>query len=440
MKGNHLRLATISFISLLLFNVTSVFSQSPFKISGEIRTRGEGRDNADFNSERLDGTVFVLQRTRLGIAREFENGIDVFVQIQDSRLWGEEGSGQTALKAADLHQAYFEADRIVGLPIRARIGRQILSFGSERLIGKSDWNNMGRAFDAARIIIGDDMQDLNLWLAQVRDFNAPAIGRNQEFGGAYFSSKKLLPGVVEAYSLFFFDERNYDSLTDLDVPIERSESGSNHLTLWTFGGRAKAMLLKSWQFEIEGAYQLGNRGPLDIRAYGIALESSYIFPAKWQPGLFAGYTFGSGDGNSKDTKVGTFTYLFPTGHDHNGAMDYASWSNISALHFAFMLQPAKNFDLGAKLFFLSLADDNDAFYRVGGYQVGSPAEIFRLAVPGAATAVGKEIDFFAKLLFRERINILFGVSRFFVGEFLEDTGGLRADDSYFGYFSLSMVF
>jgi hypothetical protein len=429
----------IIFFSHFLLSL-SALCQAPYKISGEIRTRIEGRDNADFNSERLDGAIFVLNRMRIGISREFEHGVNVFVQLQDSRLWGEEGSSLGALDAIDLHQAYFEIENVAGLPVDVRIGRQEFAFGSERLIGKFDWHNTGRAFDAARIIVGPETQNLHLWMAQVRDFNAPAIGRNQEFGGAYFSSQKILPGTFDAYALFFFDERNYNALADLDVPVERSEAGSKHLTLWTFGGRLETTPAQNWQVEIEGTYQLGNRGPLDIRAYGYAVESEYSFAAIAKPKLLAGYTFGSGDSNRNDSKIETFSNLFPDRHSFLGAMDYASWSNISAFYFGGAIQPSKDFEIGVKFYFISLSDDDDALYKAEGYRTGSPAEIFRTAVPGAGTEVGKEIDVFAKFVYRDRINVACGFSSFFVGKFLENTGGLRADDSYFGYFSLSVGF
>ncbi|MFQ5633283.1 MAG: alginate export family protein [bacterium] len=294
--------SSIIFLAFIYFTQPAL-SQTRFTISGELRSRVEGRDNADFNSERLDGTLFVLNRVRVGFFREWENGIDVFVQLQDSRLWGEEGSSLTAL-----------------------------------------------------------------------------------------------------------------------------------------GSRAKTKLLDRLDLEIEGTYQLGNRGPLNVRAFGFAVESKYTLPSKMRSTALAGYTYGSGDSNSNDAKLETFSNFFPDAHSYLGKMDYVGWSNISAFYFGGAVQPARHFEIGARAYFFALADGNDAFYRAEGYRIGSPAEIYRSAVAGVGTDVGREVDLFAKFLYRDRIDLTFGFSSFFVGKFLENTGGLRADDSFFGYFSVAVNF
>ena len=36
-------------------------------------------------------------------------------------------------------------------PLTLKVGRQILSYGDERLIGAFDWNNFGRTFDAVKL-------------------------------------------------------------------------------------------------------------------------------------------------------------------------------------------------------------------------------------------------------------------------------------------------
>lgn len=80
------------FATFLAAGIFHASAQESCKISGELRMRSEGRDNADFNSKRLDGTVQVFNRLRLGVYPKLERGILVFAQLQDSRIWGEAGS------------------------------------------------------------------------------------------------------------------------------------------------------------------------------------------------------------------------------------------------------------------------------------------------------------------------------------------------------------
>ena len=425
--------------SICILPATAI-AQNPVELSGEMRSRAEGRENADFNSDRLDGALFVLNRMRLDISRDLHEDIRLLVQIQDSRIWGEEGGSLASLSNFDLHQGYFQVDHIANLPLRIRIGRQELAFGSGRLMGAYDWHNIGRAFDAATISLGDSLQQVNLWVAQVRDQNAPKIARNQEFAGVYYSNRKRLPDLIEGYALLFYDWRNFDSLSDLDVPVKKSEKGTNHLALWTIGTRFQSSKTRSFVVEAEGAYQIGDRGPEDIRAFALAFRGDLKLDAKYSPTLGVGYTYGSGDDDRKDLRVETFTSLFPDVHNHLGDLDYASWSNISAYEASLEMHPAKSLSFKAQILHLRIATDNDAWYRAGGYLVGSPAEIYRTAVPGAGKTVGNEIDLGLTFLYRDQLSIRAGLSAFFVGEFIDNTGGLRADDSYWGFLETSIRF
>jgi hypothetical protein len=363
----------------------------------------------------------------------------VFAQLQDSRIWGEEGSSLTPLNAVDLHQAYLEIARPARLPFSIRLGRQQLSFGNERLVGSYDWDNVGRAFDALNVRFGNDEQKLNLWLAQTRDHNAPTVARNQEFGGAYFSSSRLLPPIFDAYVLVLHDARNFESVANPADPGDQDEPKTT-LTLYTIGARLSSQSARRFHYDLEGAYQTGQRGFRDISAYGMALYIGHTWEQRWRPSIHAGYVFGSGDRDPNDEKSETFSNLFPDAHRHLGTMDYASWSNISAAHIGAQFSPKENFSCGGNWHWLSLAGEHDAWYRAGGFNIGTPQEVYRRAVPGAGKNLGNDIDLYASYIYREHLGLQLGVSKFFAGEFVKNTGGLRADDSIFGYLSVAIKF
>ncbi len=427
------------FALVILFSVYSIHAQETFKLSGELRMRAEVRDNADFNSDRLDGAAQVFNRIRFGVARKFEHSLQVFVQLQDSRIWGEEGSSLNALNSVDLHQAHLQIDKPIGLPFDIRLGRQQLSFGNERLVGKYDWHNVGRAFDAMNVQWGSEQQRLNLWLAQVRDHTTPAVARNQEFAGAYFISQRLLPITIDTYWLLLYDARNFESIANPATP-GRQDEPSETLTIHTLGLRLSRASGRYLQFDLEGAYQFGARGFQDLHAYGFALETSYTFGSKWRPMLRAGYVHGSGDEQIDDDKSETFANLFPNAHGFLGAMDYASWSNISAPYFGLDFSPREKLSFGAAWYLLGLENDRDAWYRAGGFNIGTPQEFYRKAVPGAGKRLGQEVDLHLDYRYRERLDLKLGLSKFFVGEFIEKTGGLRADDSVWGYMAMEVKF
>lgn len=412
------------------FCVSSAAAQSDLQVFGELRMRGEARVNSDFNSDREDGTAFVLNRLRLGLERPLGGGFRVSVILQDSRLWGEEGSTLNPLNKVDLHQAYLQWDRIGGLPLSVRAGRQSISLGGERLVSSYDWHNVGRAFDAARVVIGEPGRRLDVWLAQVRDHNAPTVSRNQEFAGAYLST--TLPASIgfDVYALVLSDRRNFN-------PQPGEEE---HLNIYTYGVRAYRPKGEGLDYDLEAAYQTGNRGPLDISAFGLAVEAGYRFAGFGTPWIGAGYTYGSGDSDPGDAKSETLANLFPNVHRYLGSIDYASWSNISTAHVAAELNPIRSVTIGVDFHLLSLADGNDAWYRGEGFTIGSPREVYRRAVPGASRSLGREIDL--RLVYRhaDGVRVLLGFSQFFIGDFVRDSGGGRADDSSWGYLSVAAEF
>lgn len=418
------------------------FGQQETEISGELRSRAEGRDNADFNADREDGTAFVLNRLRLNLERRLGNDIRIMIQVQDARIWGEEANSLNGLRNLDLHQGFMEVDRLGDLPLRVRVGRQELSFGSGRLVSAYDWHNRGRAFDAVSLTLGEAPQNLNLWLAQVRDHNAPNVTRNQEFAGAFYQNKSWLPGLIEAYAMFFYDGRNFELPEGAgeDSHAHDHDEDGNQLSAWTLGGRVQSSRTGSLLLEAEGAYQLGHRGPLDIQAFAFAGEAVLRLQTAGSPELRVGYTYGSGDDDAQDLKLGTFTNLFPDAHSFLGDMDYASWSNIAALSAGISIEPVKKLRLQASYHNFRRASAADAWYRAGGYLVGSPAEIYRSAVTTAGKAIGQEIDIGVVYLYRETLKLRAGLGAFFIGEFVEKTGGFRSDDSIWGYVETGVRF
>jgi len=86
-------LAMRRLVHLALFLTSSLlYAQPSLQVAGELRYRSEFRQNADFDSRLGDAQAFVTQRLRLGVRWEFQQNLEALVQLQDSRLWGEEGS------------------------------------------------------------------------------------------------------------------------------------------------------------------------------------------------------------------------------------------------------------------------------------------------------------------------------------------------------------
>jgi hypothetical protein len=404
-----------------------LWSQTEFNITGELRVRGEGRQNADFNSQLGDQSVFVAQRARGTLQWQLPSQLRAVLQIQDSRLWGEEGNTNRALNNVDLHQAYFDVEKLFGKSLVLRVGRQQLAFGNERLVGRNDWDQIGRAFDAARLTWGETAQKIDFWLAQNRNKNAPGINSYQEFLGAYFSTQKLYAMTTEIYAMALLDDREF--------PLG-SPTGEDLLLVATgvhFAGKWR----QRWHYDLEGVYQFGHHGDLKVHAFGIAVEGRWQIAQTHSPAVSASYVFGSGDSNPFDKQQETFSALFPSVHEHFGAMDYVSWSNIAATGLAFELAPAKSLFIQTQLHYFQLAHGNDGWYGAAGFNFDRRSEIFLPALPGESIELGYEIDLACAYTLRERLQVRFGLSRFFPGGFIK-AGNPEAAASDWGFLALQI--
>lgn len=114
------------------------------------RIRFEGRENTfDFNSavDSLTDDVFFLQRFRIGIAIKPVDWLKLYAQGQDAQEWGSDRPDIPGTLGAegddnfDLRQAYVQ---IGPKSFNLTLGRQVLAYGDERLIGPGEWNNITR--------------------------------------------------------------------------------------------------------------------------------------------------------------------------------------------------------------------------------------------------------------------------------------------------------
>jgi hypothetical protein len=68
--------------------------------------------------------------------------------------------------AIDLNQAFVTVGSC-DFPLSLKVGRQELSYGAERLVGPNPWNNIGRTFDAAKLIYRSSWISADLFTSRV---------------------------------------------------------------------------------------------------------------------------------------------------------------------------------------------------------------------------------------------------------------------------------
>jgi hypothetical protein len=77
--------------------------------------------------------------------------LSVYGEGQNSDSTGDHDTRNPGRDPFDLYQAFVILGNAKEFPLTAKVGRQELIYGDERLIGASDWSNTGRSFDAAKL-------------------------------------------------------------------------------------------------------------------------------------------------------------------------------------------------------------------------------------------------------------------------------------------------
>jgi hypothetical protein len=419
------------------------------------RVRWEVRDNNfDFNrgANAVTDDGWLLQRFRIGMMLKPVPWLKIYAQAQDSR---EFFSGRTLVPGTgasegddsfDLRQAYIEIGDFSKSPWDLKVGRQILSYGDERLVGAFDWNNFGRTFDAVKLTYKTKGFSIDAFTStpvvitqdnynQSDLFGGTETNRDLVFSGVYGTFDSLPFGTLDLYSLFINEPRGNTS--NQQGIVSTTGANARHSDFVTLGTRVKGdpKKLDGLEFQGEFAYQVGDVRGLNLNAFAANVGVGYNFELPMKPRIYAEYNYASGDGNSADNDVGTFQNLFPTNHKFYGIMDVFAWQNLHNAMLSFKVSPAKNVTAQVDYNAFWLADTNDSWYRANGITTVRPLNATSRA---ASDYCGSEVDFIVTWNPCKSVQIQGGYSHFFAGDYLKGTG--FASDADFGYVQATITF
>ncbi|MEZ0258609.1 MAG: alginate export family protein, partial [Chthoniobacter sp.] len=440
------------------------------------RFRWEVRsNNYDFNSavNSVTDDNWFLQRFRIGVMIKPSPWFRLYAQGQDSREINSDRADNPGVLGAegddafDLRQGYIEIGNVKEFPLSLKVGRQILSYGDERLVGAFDWNNIGRTFDAAKLrweakswwldAFGSTVAVPTRGKYNQSDFvNGTETHRGQVFSGLYFSTTAV---PVQTTDLYVFHLHENDNAQYLPTAI----GDTNFFTLGfrvksnpgafapqppapesdgksVADGKTAPQPLPpkkpvGFDYDAEGAFQTGKVRGLDLTAFAVHGGLGYTFDVPWLPRVGIAYNYASGDSNPNDTNIETFQNLFPTNHKFYGQMDLFSWQNMHDLEVSVKAQPLKSVSLKAEFHAFWLASNEDVWYRANGTTAVRPLNV---AAENANTYAGSEVDFMAQWNVTKNVALEAGYSHFFAGSYLRDTGA--HDDADFGYVQATISF
>jgi hypothetical protein len=360
------------FYDRTLQSVTSERLPSWLKLSGEFRTRVEGRTGFDYQPGNDD--AYVLVRNRLNVELGPAAWLDFYFQGQDSRAPGLDAGRPRGIfrDTFDLRQAYIRLGNPKGL-VRLTVGRQLLSYGAQRLIGPLDWTNNSRSWDAVKLELGTADSKLDLFASSVVVIDPTRPDHHRDgfnIHGAYGSFRKVVPrAVVEPYLLW----------------------KTGRLSIWTAGVRIAAMPgtpgLHGFDYQAELAQQWGSIGAVrHSAAAGYAILGYTLSKRRWSPRVSSEYSHASGDPEPATGKHRTFDHLLPTNHLFYGITDPVGWQNMNMARVGLDLKPNKRLQWNVDYRELWLASASDALYNVAGGLAVRPL------AGNTARRIGGEID------------------------------------------------
>jgi hypothetical protein len=364
-------------------------SGQEIELGGQIRPRFEYRNPTSAGTR----DAFTSMRIRASLAAELDGGVNVFVQLQDVRLFGEEEHTLLDFSAdgLDLHQGYLEVVAPIDETLRVRVGREELNLGGQRLVGAVGWSQPGRSFDGARVAAGAGSAGVQLFGYRLQQATSTNHDHDAIFAGAY-GDIDLSGATLEPYGLY----NNRRS----DEPTSQGTVGAR-----VHGERSNI------RYRAEGSYQFGRRAGSNVTAFvlgarlGTTLAGGLASVTLW-------YDYLSGDNDPNDGTSKVFDTLFATNHKFYGFADL------------FLDIPLHTGGLGLQDLALK-----GSIRPWDPFTASLAIHSFRTAAQGSLTTrrLGEEIDVTLAHRYSTNLRVSGGLAYVFQGAGLSELGRLDRD-------------
>lgn len=303
---------------------------------------------------------------------------------------------------ADVRLGSAQTGDLEGTGVTLRFGRQMLSLGTERLIGTRYGPNVPLAFDGYRALAS--LGGARLSLIAVRPV-APGLAsfddrrsRAKSLWGAYAT----VPGL----DVYYLGYRNTKARFGGETRRELRHS----LGLRWFGS-----VDAGWHWNVEGVAQFGRFGDQRIGAWTLGTEVGHRFAhVALKPDAVLRLNVVSGDKKAGDGRLGTFNALFPKGK-YFGELSPVGPTNIVSLNPSVALSLSDT---------VSASVAGMAYWRYsrgdGVYDI--PGNLIR--APGTARSrfIGKEAEATLAWQATPELELSTSLSAFQAGDFLRETG------------------
>ncbi len=379
------------------------------QFGGQFRDRVEGPYGIGYAPA---NDTYDLTQLRLGIYIQPLSWLELVGVTQDSRVFFNQHvpSAPPYQNTWDIREAYLELGNSNEGWFDVVAGREMFSFGDERVIGPSDWLNMGRTFDTVRVDIHHPGVKVSVFAASVINAIDGHIDHHIEGNniyGVYTSLSRIVPhAVLEPYVLWRVAPGN------VSLP---ETVGHGHMSEFTGGARLAGTVRQNIDYDIEMNKQGGTLGRYTIDAWGGHWNAGYTFQqSRIKPRPFVEFNYGSGTNDPNGNTWGTHDQIYPSAHDKMSFADLFGWRNIEDLRSGVDEKVTGKWTFTEGFNELWLATKNDNVYASAG-------SVAVAADPSATSRhLGGELDLIAECRQNKHVSYGFGVGRLFSGQFLQE--------------------
>ncbi|MBU2952043.1 alginate export family protein [Tamlana agarivorans] len=299
------------------------FAQAQFSIDGQLRPRTEYRNGfGSLIPEASEPGYGISTRVRLNAGYESDS-YKAYISFQDVFVWGE--NRQILPYDQNNSFAVFEAwaEIKLGSGWNTKLGRQVLSYDDQRILGGLDWAQQGRNHDAGLITYKKNDFALDVALAFNQDYSNPTgfVSQGNEYNTSGFFSYKTMymAHLSDKWGAFS------GSLLLMNNGFQNDAAGLNDVAnLQTMGvhlkyGKGAFSLAANLYLQTgEAIYGTSYK---DVKG-GYLSSLDFGFKASDKITLGLGGEIISGNGEADVANTSAFFPLYGTNHKFNGFMDY----------------------------------------------------------------------------------------------------------------------
>src|SRR5277367_701978 len=246
---------------------------------------------------------------------------------------------------------------------------------SSRLISNFAFAAVQRTFDGVQLSANSGQNNFTFFGARPTQGVYQVKGMDEldvdTYYGAYTRSVTTAKsaGELRVFALGYIDHRTLVLKTDnRPAPVRGADLGKIEIATWgaDYAHVFNTTTSGKFDFLAWGAFQTGSWGNLEQRAGAFVGEAGWQPPVKLlKPWISAGYSYGSGDGNSKDSTHGTFFQVLPTPRQY-ARFPFYNMMNNEDLYASLTVRPASKLALRSEVHTLRLANAADLWYSGGG--------------------------------------------------------------------------